>query len=536
MDVNRTELTPLLFLERAARVHASRTAAVYGRRRFTYAELGARVRRLATALRRAGLRDGDRVAFLAPNVPALLEAHFGVALAGGVLVAINTRLNADEVGYILDHSGARFLFVDAELAPALVPTRGARRALERVVTVEDPEFAPGIGRAFDGPEYEAFIDLAPDPALAFGVGDEGRTYSINYTSGTTGRPKGVMYTHRGAYLNALAEIVVQRLDAATVFLWTLPLFHCNGWCFPWGVTGAGGRHLLLRKVDPPLVWRLVREEGVTHFNGAPTVLIMLMSHPQAKTAVFPRTLHVTTAGAPPSPTVIADMEALGAEIFHVYGLTETYGPHSICAWHEEWDALPADERARKKARQGVPYIIAEEMRVVDDAMQDVPADAETLGEVIMRGNNVMREYYNQPDATAEAFRGGWFHSGDLAVMHPDGYVELRDRKKDIIISGGENISTIEVENTIYRHPAVQEVAVVAVPDERWGEVPKAFVVPKPGMQPTAEDIIAFCRQHMAHFKCPKAVEFGDLPKTSTGKIKKFELREKEWQGYEKRIH
>src|SRR5438128_1898991 len=416
MDVNRTELTPLLFLERAARVYAGRTAVVYGERRFTYEQLGRRIRQLATALRRAGLERGDRVAFLAPNVPALLEAHFGVALAGGVLVAINTRLNADEVGYILDHSGARLLFVDAELAPALVPTRGARRALERLVTIEDPEFAPGLARAFDGPEYEAFIEVEPDPALAFGVGEEGRTYSINYTSGTTGRPKGVMYTHRGAYLNALAEIVVQRLDAATVFLWTLPLFHCNGWCFPWGVTGAGGRHLLLRKVDPPLVWRLVREEGVT------------------------------------------------------------------------------------------------------------------------RGNNVMSGYFDDPAATAEAFRGGWFHSGDVAVMHPDGYIELRDRKKDIIISGGENISTIEVEQAIARHPDVLEVAVIAVPDAKWGEVPKAFVMLKEGRTPTEADIIAHCRTVLAHFKCPRAVAFGPLPKTSTGKVQKYALREREWAGQEKRIH
>src|SRR6266566_3773915 len=509
MEVNRTELTPLLFLERAARVHASRTAAVYGRRRFTYAELGARVRRLGTALRRAGLRDGDRVAFLAPNVPALLEAHFGVALAGGVLVAINTRLNADEVGYILDHSGARFLFVDAELAPALVPTRGARRALERVVTVEDPEFAPGIGRAFDGPEYEAFIDLAPDPALAFGVGDEGRTYSINYTSGTTGRPKGVMYTHRGAYLNALAEIVVQRLDAATVFLWTLPLFHCNGWCFPWGVTGAGGRHLLLRKVDPPLVWRLVREEGVTHFNGAPTVLIMLINDPLAPTCRLPHPLRVATGGAPPSPTLLAQWERI---------------------------AHDPEMRARLRARQGVANLVACELRVVDQEMHDVPADAETLGEVIMRGNNVMSGYFDDPAATAEAFRGGWFHSGDVAVMHPDGYIELRDRKKDIIISGGENISTIEVEQAIARHPDVLEVAVIAVPDAKWGEVPKAFVVLKEGRTPTEADIIAHCRTVLAHFKCPRVVAFGPLPKTSTGKVQKYALREREWAGHEKRIH
>src|SRR6266404_2895964 len=494
MEVSRTELTPLLFLERAARVHASRTAAFYGRRRFTYAELGARVRRLATALRRAGLRDGDRVAFLAPNVPALLEAHFGVALAGGVLVAINTRLNADEVGYILDHSGARFLFVDAELAPALVSTRGARRTLERVVTIEDPEFAPGLARAFDGPAYEAFIEVEPDPALAFGVGDEGRTYSINYTSGTTGRPKGVMYTHRGAYLNALAEIVVQRLDAATIFLWTLPLFHCNGWCFPWGVTGAGGRHLLLRKVDPPLVWRLVREEGVTHFNGAPTVLIMLINDPSAPSGRLPHPLRIATGGAPPSPTLLAQWEAIGAEISHIYGLTETYGPHTVCDWHPEWSAHDPETRARLRARQGVANLIACELRVVDQEMRDVPADAETLGEVVMRGNNVMSGYFDDPAATTEAFRGGWFHSGVL------------------------------------------EVAVIAVPDAKWGEVPKAFVVLKEGRAPTEADIIAHCRTVLAHFKCPRAVAFGPLPKTSTGKVQKYALREREWAGHEKRIH
>ena len=536
MEVNRTELTPLLFLERAARVHGSRTAAVYGRRRFTYAELGARVRRLATALRRAGLRDGDRVAFLAPNVPAVLEAHFGVALAGGVLVAINTRLNADEVGYILDHSGARLLFVDAELAPALVPTRGARRALERVVTIEDPEFAPGLARAFDGPEYEAFIEVEPDPALTFGVGDESRTYSINYTSGTTGRPKGVMYTHRGAYLNALAEIVGQRLDAATIFLWTLPLFHCNGWCFPWGVTGAGGRHLLLRKVDPPLVWRLVREQGVTHFNGAPTVLIMLINDPSAPSGRLPHPLRIATGGAPPSPTLLAQWEAIGAEISHIYGLTETYGPHTVCDWHPEWSAHDPETRARLRARQGVANLIACELRVVDQEMRDVPADAETLGEVVMRGNNVMSGYFDDPAATTEAFRGGWFHSGDVAVMHPDGYIELRDRKKDIIISGGENISTIEVEQAIARHPDVLEVAVIAVPDAKWGEVPKAFVVLKEGRTPTEADIIAHCRTVLAHFKCPRTVAFGPLPKTSTGKVQKYALREREWAGHEKRIH
>ena len=532
MRVNRTELTPLLFLERAARVYAGRTAVVYGERRFTYEQLGRRIRQLATALRRAGLERGDRVAFLAPNVPALLEAHFGVALAGGVLVAINTRLNADEIGYILGHSGARFFFVDAELAAGLT----ALAPPERTITIDDPEFAPDVPRTSGRPEYETFIDVSPDESLACSIPGEEDLYSINYTSGTTGRPKGVMYTHRGSYLNALSEIVVQRLDASSVFLWTLPLFHCNGWCFPWALTGAGSRHVLLRRVDPALVWRLVAAEGVTHFNGAPTVLIMLVNDGAAPPERLPRALRIATGGAPPSPTLLAQWERIGAEITHIYGLTETYGPHTHCDWHPEWHGLDLEVRARLRARQGVANLVACELRVVDTAMHDVPADGETMGEVVMRGNNVMAGYFDDPEATAQAFRGGWFHSGDVAVMHPDGYIELRDRKKDIIISGGENISTIEVEQAIAQHPDVLEVAVIAVPDAKWGEVPKAFVVAKEGRCPTADDIVAHCRRLLAHFKCPKAVEFGPLPKTSTGKVQKFVLREREWSGHEKRIH
>ncbi len=535
--VNRTELTPLLFIERAERVHAKRTGVVYGRRRFTYGELGLRVRKLATALQRAGIRRGDRVAFLAPNVPALLEAHFGVALAGGILVAINTRLNAAEIGYILEHSGARLFFVDAELArTTLAAAREDRHGVELVITIDDVEFASGAEKVFDGPEYEPFIDIEPDLALAFRVPHEDDIFSINYTSGTTGRPKGVMYTHRGGYLNALSEIIAHRIDPSSAFLWTLPMFHCNGWCFPWAVTAAGGRHVLLRKVDPPLVWRLVHDENITHFNGAPAVLIMLINDAAAPEERLERRIRIATGGAPPSPTLLAQWEAIGAEITHLYGLTETYGPHTYCDWHPEWDALPADERARLRARQGAANVVACELRVVDDAMRDTPADAQTMGEVVMRGNNVMQGYFAQPDATAEAFRGGWFHSGDIAVMHPDGYIELRDRKKDIIISGGENISTIEVEQAIARHPDVLEVAVIAVPDAQWGEVPKAFVTPKDGRRPTEADIIAHCRTHLAHFKCPKTIAFGPLPKTSTGKIQKFVLREQEWRGHEKRIH
>ncbi|HSD11369.1 MAG TPA: acyl--CoA ligase family protein [Candidatus Binatia bacterium] len=536
MSVYRTEMTPLLFLDRSQKVYEHRIGAVYGTRRFTYGEIGARAIRLATALARAGIRRGDRVAILAPNVPAILEAHFGIALAGGILVAVNTRLNAAEVGYILEHSGSRIFFVDAELAQGVAALRGNARAVERTITIDDREFAPSVPRVFEGPEYEEFLDVAADPSFRWRVPDEEDVYSINYTSGTTGRPKGVMYTHRGGYLNALGEVVAHRMDTASVFLWTLPMFHCNGWCFPWAVTAAGGRHLLVRKVDPPLVWRLVREQGVTHFNGAPTVLIMLVNDPAAPKEMLVRPLRIATGGAPPSPTLLAQWEAIGATITHLYGLTETYGPHTYCDWHPEWSDLDPERRARLRARQGFASVVACEVRVVDDEMNDVPADAETMGEVVMRGNNVMKGYFADPEATAQAFRGGWFHSGDVGVLHPDGSIELRDRKKDIIISGGENISTIEVEQAIASHPDVLEVAVIAIPDEKWGEVPKAYVAPKPGRSPTSSDIIAHCRKHLAHFKCPKAVEFRELPKTSTGKVQKFVLREKEWADQDKRIH
>jgi fatty-acyl-CoA synthase len=536
MRIDRTELTPLLLLERAVRVYASRPAVLYGRRRYTYAEVGERTRRLATALRRAGAEPGDRVAFVTPNVPALLEAHFAVALAGAVLVAVNTRLNGEEIRYIVEHSSARVLVLDAELASGLAALDPLPSSVRLVVTVADEEFAPGVAPCFDGPDYESFLDVVPDGDFVFRVRSEDDLYSINYTSGTTGRPKGVMYTHRGAYLNALSEIIAHRLEPTSVFLWTLPLFHCNGWCFAWALTGAGGRHVLLRKVDPPLVWRHIREEGVTHFNGAPTVLTMLINDPAAPTERLPRRLRIATGGAPPSPTLLAQWEAIGAEITHLYGLTETYGPHTYCDWQPEWDALDPGARARLRARQGVPSLVACEVRVVDETGDDVPADGETMGEVVMRGNNVMPGYFADPEATATAFQGGWFHSGDVGVMHPDGYIELRDRKKDIIISGGENISTIEVEQAVASHPDVLEVAVVAVPDSKWGEVPKAFVTLKEGRRSTAADIIAHCRARLARFKCPKLVAFGPLPKTSTGKIQKYVLREREWVGRDKRIH
>ena len=368
-----------------------------------------------------------------------------------------------------------------------------------------------------------------------GIDDENRITSINYTSGTTGRPKGVMYTHRGAAINALGEVIVHGLERDSVYLWTLPLFHCNGWCFPWAVTAAGGTHVMLRAIEPGRVIRLIQSERVTHFNGAPTVLIMLAAAPEAQGVRFDPKVRVATGGSPPSPTLLARMEEMGIRVIHLYGLTETYGPHVYCELQPGWERLDVEKRAAVMARQGVPYHVATHVRVVDAEMRDVPADAQAMGEVVMRGNNVMAGYFEDPEATAKAFEGGWFHSGDLGVMHPDGYIELRDRKKDIIISGGENISTIEVEHTIAKHPAVLECAVVAMPHEKWGEVPKAFVSLRPGQRATEEELIAFCRERLAHFKCPKAIEFGDLPKTSTGKVQKFRLREKEWAGRASRI-
>ncbi len=533
--VYRHALSPLLLLERTVRVFPQQTALVYGPRRSSWSELGDEISRFAGALVRAGLRPGDRVAFLAPNVPELLMAHFAVPRAGGVLVALNTRLNAAEVGYILEHSGAKIVLADPELAPRVAEAPGGLSARPLLVNVEDP-VAGVTGRVLDGPSYAELLAGAEPLPLRAEIDDEEGLISINYTSGTTGRPKGVMYTHRGAHLNALGEIIVQGLGRDSAFLWTLPLFHCNGWCYPWAVTGAGGTHVMLRRVDPVEILRLIRTERVTHLNGAPTVLLMIAEAPEARGLRFDPEIRVATGGAPPSPTLLARMEQLGVRITHLYGLTETYGPHVFCEIQPGWERLDAEAKARRMARQGVPGVHATHLRVVDERMRDVAADGETLGEVVMRGNNVMKGYFQDPEATARAFEGGWFHSGDLGVVHPDGYIELRDRKKDIIISGGENISTIEVEHVVVKHPAVLECAVVAIPHERWGEVPKAFVTLRPGAGATEQEIIEHCRTHLAHFKCPKAVEFCELPKTSTGKIQKFRLREKEWAGREKRIH
>jgi fatty-acyl-CoA synthase len=520
--VSRTELNPVSFLYRSVAIHPDRVAVVHLDRRYTYAELGERVNRLASTLRGRGLESHDRVAALCPNVPALLELHHGVPAAGGVLVAINTRLSSPEIRHILEHSGARILFVDAELESLVAePPPGVE-----VIRVDDD------GQSTD--PYEQVLAEGSPAGVPSPLLDEEEPIAIDYTSGTTGQPKGVVYTFRGAYLNSLGEVIEADLGHHPVYLWTLPMFHCNGWCFPWAVTAASGTHVCLRQVDPTLSWRLFKDEGVTHYNASPTVQIALVNHPDA--ARLERQVTSLVAGAPPSPTLLARLEEFNIRTVHVYGLTETYGPQTVCVWHEGWNELPVEDRARLQARQGQQYTTADAVRVVDEQMQDVPHDADTMGEVVMRGNNVMLGYFADEEASQEAFRGGWFHSGDLAVWHPDGAIELRDRGKDVIISGGENISSIEVEQAISAHPAVDDCAVVAIPDERWGERPKAFVTLKDGATASEDEIIAFCRQRLAHFKCPGAIAFGPLPMTSTGKVQKFVLREPEWAGHERRIN
>ena len=507
--VYREELTPVTFLERAGDVHAERVAVVDQGHEWTYAEWRGRSRRFANALRQAGLKKDDRVAFLAFNSEPLLLGHFAVPQAGGVIVAINTRLSADEVAYILEHSGSTTVFHAPELEPLLA---GAPASVKRVKL---------------GQEFEDFVAGGSDDPVESWLEDEYDTIAIDYTSGTTGRPKGVMYHHRGAYLNALAMAIDLRLDASSTYLWTLPMFHCNGWCFTWATIAVGARNWCIPKIEPAEVWELFKGEGRWHFCGAPTVLIMLVSDPGAER--LERPVRLFTAGAPPSPTIIGQMADLGFELEHVYGLTETYGPFTI-------NVSPEGAGPDVRARQGFPNLVAGEVGIFDDEMQAVPPDGQTMGEVCMRGNVVMKGYYENAEATETAFRGGWFHSGDVGVMHADGQIELRDRKKDIIISGGENISTIEVEQAVASHPAVMECAVIAIPDERWGEVPKAFVTLKPGKTVTEAEIIEHVRGRIARFKAPKAVEFGDLPKTSTGKIQKFVLRDREWAGREKRIN
>ena len=522
---NYVPLTPIGFLVRSASVYPNRLAVVHGERRYSWREALERCRRLASALAARGIRRGDTVALMAPNIPEAFEAHYGVPMAGAVLNALNIRLDPGTIAFILRHGEAKVLIADTEFAPVIAEALAELEQKPFVVDIADA-MGPG-GERLGATDYEEFLATG-DPAFQeITPEDEWDAIALNYTSGTTGNPKGVVYHHRGAYLNALGNILVWGMRQHPVYLWTLPMFHCNGWCFPWTITAMAGTHVCLRRVEPAAIYQAIARESVTHLCGAPVVMNLLLNAGPGLRRSLDRRIEMMTAGAPPPAAVIEGMEALGFHITHVYGLTEVYGPAVVCAWHDEWDALPAAERARLKARQGVTYPVLEELTVADPVtLVPVARDGETMGEVLMRGNIVMKGYLKNPRATEEAFAGGWFHSGDLAVMHPDGYIELKDRSKDIIISGGENISTIEVEDVLYRHPSVLEAAVVARPDPMWGETPCAFVALKPEMAATAEEIIAFCREHLAGFKMPRTVIFGPLPKTSTGKIQKFVLRER----------
>lgn len=522
---NYEPLSPLSFLRRTAEVFPHRLAVVHGAWHYDYATLYVRCRRLASALARRGIRRGDTVAIIAPNTPAHLEAHFGVPATGAVLNAINTRLDPAAIAFILEHGEAKVLLVDREFAAVAEQALALSKNRPYVIDIDDAMVTSGerIGAI----EYEDFLKLGDFDFPWQGPLDEWDAIALGYTSGTTGNPKGVVTHHRGAYLNSLGNAVTWNLPKHPVYLWTLPMFHCDGWCFPWTITMLAGVHVCLRKVEPAAVFASFTDQGVTHFCGAPTVLSMLINAPDDVRAKLKPGVKCMTAGAAPPAAVIAAMEAMGFDITHVYGLTEVYGPAVVCDWHEEWDKLELPERAALKARQGVRYHVEEDVAVLDpQTMQRVPADGETMGEIMFRGNVVMKGYLKNPKATQEAFAGGWFHSGDLGVAYPGGYMQIKDRSKDIIISGGENISTLEVEGVLYMHPDVLEAAVVARPDKHWGETPCAFVTLKAGGKATAEDLIAFCRERLARFKVPKTVVFSELPKTSTGKIQKFELREK----------
>jgi len=522
---NYVPLSPVSFLKRTAAVYPDKTAVIHGDRRWSYREFAERCRRLASALAARGVGRGDTVSVLAPNVPALLEAHYAVPMLGAVLNAINVRLDGPAVGFILDHGESKVLIADSELAGT---TRLALQTSERaplVVDYVDPE--AGGGEPLGQVDYEALL-AEGDPAHPWRLPeDEWEAICLNYTSGTTGNPKGVVYHHRGAYLNALGNLVTFGLDAGSVYLWTLPMFHCNGWTYTWAVTAAAGTHVCLRKVDPARIFPMIRHHGVTHMCGAPVVLNALAHAPKEVKIAFDHRVRIATGGAAPPSAVIARMEALGFEVTHLYGLTETYGPSLVCAWQDDWDGLPLEARAARMARQGVTYPTLEDSEVLDpDTLAPVPWDGKTMGEIMHRGNTVMRGYLKNPSATEKAFEGGWYHTGDLAVRQPDGYIEVKDRAKDVIISGGENISTLEIEEVLYRHAKVMEAAVVARPDPTWGESPCAFVTLAEGASATAADIIAYCREHMARFKVPRTVVFETLPKTSTGKIQKYVLRER----------
>ncbi|VUZ25855.1 Long-chain-fatty-acid--CoA ligase [uncultured Comamonas sp.] len=523
---NFAELTPLGFLERSASIYPERLAIVHGALRQTWAQTYARCRRLAHALQQAGIGKNDTVAVILPNTPPMVEAHFGVPMAGAVLNALNTRLDPEAVAFMLDHGEAKALIVDPEFAPLIAKALQLRERTEPllVIQVEDAlygEAAVQVGSI----GYEDFVAQG-DPEFAWVLpGDEWDAIALNYTSGTTGNPKGVVYHHRGAAINAISNVLEWDMPKHSVYLWTLPMFHCNGWCFPWTVAARAGVNVCLRRVEAKAIFDAIRDHGVTHYCGAPIVQSLLINAPAELKAGIPAGVKAMVAGAAPPASMIEGMEEMGFDLTHVYGLTEVYGPASVCAKHDAWNDVDIGERARLNARQGVRYHLQRDVRVMNpETMQPVPMDGETMGEIMFRGNITMKGYLKNPAATDEAFRGGWFHSGDLAVQYPDGYIKIKDRSKDIIISGGENISSIEVEDVLYRHPAVLAAAVVAKPDEKWGETPCAFLEIKAGANVTEEDIVAHCKQHLAGFKVPRHIVFGELPKTSTGKIQKFELR------------
>ena len=530
-DLPRTEanfapFSPLSFIERTAEVYPDRLAVVHGELRQTWGETYARCRRLASALQRAGIGKNDTVAVMLPNTPPMVEAHFGVPMAGAVLNALNTRLDPEAIAFMLDHGEAKVVIVDPEFAPTLKKALALRQASTPllVIDVEDALFT-GNAERIGSSTYEAFL-AGGDPAFAWSLpADEWDAIALNYTSGTTGNPKGVVYHHRGAAMNAVSNVMEWDMPKHAVYLWTLPMFHCNGWCFPWTVAARAGVNVCLRRVEAQAIFDAMRQHGVTHYCGAPIVHGMLVNSPAAMKVGLPAGVKAMVAGAAPPASMIEGMEQMGFDLTHVYGLTEVYGPATVCAKHEAWDALEIGERARLNARQGVRYHLQRDVRVLDpETMVPVPQDGETMGEIMFKGNIAMKGYLKNPKATAEAFAGGWFHSGDLAVQYADGYFKIKDRSKDIIISGGENISSIEVEDVLYRHPAVLAAAVVAKADAKWGETPCAFIELKAGADTTAEAIVAHCKQHLAGFKVPRAVVFGELPKTSTGKIQKFELR------------
>ncbi|MBW8053814.1 MAG: acyl-CoA synthetase [Nitrospira sp.] len=523
---NFTPLTPLSFLARSAAVYPAKTAVIHGGTRFDYATFYARCRCLASALAGRGIGLGDTVAVMAPNVPALLEAHYGVPMCGAVLNALNIRLDPNTIAFILKHGEAKLLIADRQFADVIGKATSQLDNPPTVIDINDP--LSEAGSAIGEKDYDAFLDEG-DPDYSWQLPrDEWQAISLNYTSGTTGNPKGVVYHHRGAYLNALGNILALGLRADSVYLWTLPMFHCNGWTYTWAVTAVGGTHVCLRQVDPALVFASIAANGVTHMCGAPIVLNALINAPEEAKKTFPQVVEAVTGGAAPPSTVISKMEAMGFHVIHLYGLTESFGPATLCAWQDDWDTLDKAKQADMVARQGVGYSTLEDVRVVNrETRSDVPTDGQVIGEIWLKGNTVMKGYLKNPKTTDEAFADGWFHTGDLAVVHSDGYVEIKDRAKDIIISGGENISSLEVEEVLYKHPAVMEVAVVAQPDEYWGEIPCAFVTLKPHASDVGEaDIIGFCRNNLAHFKAPRKVVFCELPKTSTGKVQKTVLRER----------